>query len=203
MKGTPAIAVATVSNGTPPSLSVAALARGLAGERELLLNGAGLVVREALPALLQRGDRALRVAGEAQGPRVLEQRVRARVDGGGALAESDGPFGAGQRLLRLTGLIEVVGLQLELRRVVARDAVALLRLLLRLLGLRLGGRLGRRLRRRSGLVGSCRLLRGGRRAWLVARRRIAAAAGDQRGRAPRDQQQHRERDQRAGAPAAT
>src|SRR5215218_11109244 len=209
MKGTPAIAVATVSNGTPPSLSVA-LARRLAGERQLLVDGAGLVVPEALLALLECGDRALRVAGQAQRLRVLEQRVRARVDISRALAQLDRLLRERERLLGLAGVVELVGLELELRRIVARGAVALLRLLVRLLGLRLGGggcgrlggRLGRRLRRRSGLVGRRRLLRGGGCAGLVARRRIVAAAGHQRGGAGGDQQQRGERDQRAGAPAA-
>src|SRR5215207_9592867 len=133
MNGTPAIAVATVSNGTPSSLSVVAAAGGLARQRQLALDRAGLVVREALLALLQRVDRALRVAGKAQRLGVLEQRVGAR-DLGRALAQFHRLLRVRQRLLRLAGVVEVVRLELERCRVVARDLrLLLLRLLRRLL----------------------------------------------------------------------
>src|SRR5687767_12606280 len=116
MKGTPAIAVATVSNGIARGPSAAGVG---ARPRQLALDRVGLVVGEALLALLQHGDRALRVAGHAQRARVLEQRVGAGADRGRALAELDGPLRERERLLGLPGLVEVEGLELERRRVAA------------------------------------------------------------------------------------
>src|SRR5215218_2989387 len=212
MKGTPASADATVSNGTPASLSVL-LAGGRARALQLFLDRAGLVVGEAPLALLQGGDRPLRIAGHAQGARVLVERVRAR-HVGRALAQLDGVLRERQRLVGPARVVEVEGLQLQLGDAVAGASglalAALLRLLLRLgrrvLGRRLSGLRGRRRgRRRRRLLRRARALRGGRRLRLLARTRlglrIAPAAAQQRDRARDEQQQRAERDQRAGGPA--
>src|SRR5215208_8315535 len=131
MKGTPASADATVSNGTPASLSVLP-AGGRARALQLLLDGAGLVVGEAPLALLQGGDRGLRIAGHAQCPRVLVQRVRAR-HVARALAQLDGLLRERQRLVGPARSVEVEGLQLQLGGVVAGAAGVALAARLRLL----------------------------------------------------------------------
>src|SRR5919109_1966284 len=110
MNGTPAIAAATLSKRMTASLSVALPGR-LARARKLGLDRLALVVREALEALLQHADRALRVAGHAQRASVLVERVGARAHRGRSAAQLDRLLRQRQRLLRLAGVVEVVGLE--------------------------------------------------------------------------------------------
>src|SRR5918995_1269289 len=96
-----------------PSVVAVAAARGVARQLELGVDRLRLVAGEALLALLQHADRALRVPGQSQRTRVFEQRVGARADLARALAQLDRPCSNRQGLLVVAGLVEFVGLELE------------------------------------------------------------------------------------------